>query len=168
MTMNPAKEIEHRRVLVVDDEKNIRLTLSEVLQGMGFSVDTAADGQEALTRLEAMDYWMMFLDLRMPGLNGMDVLRQVRSLQSEVYVIIITAHGAVTNAVEAMKLGAVDFLPKPFSPATIRSLVHTVMEREKLDPARINDYEGSIELARHALPTGASRRHAPIFSRRCS
>jgi DNA-binding NtrC family response regulator len=147
----PSDDTSHRRILVVDDEKNIRLTLSEVLRDIGFQVDTAADGEEALAMLEEDAYWLMLLDLKMPGLGGMDVLRRVRSVQPEIRVLIITAHGTVESAVEAMKLGAVDFLPKPFSPQQIRAVVGKMMEREKLDPEQVDDYEGFIELARHAI-----------------
>ena len=148
---NSPDETSPRRILVVDDDKNIRLTLSEVLKDLGLQVDTASDGEEALARLEEAMYWLVLLDLKMPGLSGMDVLRRVRDVQPEIRVIIITAHGTVDSAVEAMKLGAVDFLPKPFSPREIRALVGKVMEREKLDPKQADDYEGFIEIARRAM-----------------
>lgn len=139
------------RVLVVDDEKNIRLTLVAALDGLGFDVETAADGQQALDRLDAGDVWLVLLDLKMPRLDGMAVLRRLRDTRPEVRVVMITAHGDVGHAVEAMKLGATDFLPKPFAPADVRALVERLRDREALDPARADDYDSLAELARRAI-----------------
>lgn len=143
--------MDEHRVLVVDDEKNIRLTLSQTLEGIRLKVDTAADGEEALSKLNQADYWLTLLDLKMPGMDGMEVLRRLRVLQPGTKVVIITAHGTVENAVEAMKLGAVDFLQKPFTPAEIRALVQKIMDRDALDPAQAESYEAFIELARHGI-----------------
>lgn len=139
------------RVLVVDDEKNIRLTLAAALDGLGLEVETAADGQEALDRLEDGGVWLVLLDLKMPRLDGMAVLRRLRETRPEVRVVMITAHGDVGHAVEAMKLGAADFLPKPFAPAEVRSLVERLRDREALDPERADDYDSLAELARRAI-----------------
>lgn len=144
-------DVPHKRILVVDDEKNIRLTLGEALAAMDLEVDTASDGEEALAKLEEDAYRLMLLDIKMPGLDGMEVLRRVRDVQPEVRVVIITAHGTVANAVEAMKLGAVDFLQKPFSAQEIRDVVRTVIERERIDPKRAEGYEAYLELARRAV-----------------
>lgn len=140
-----------RRVLVCDDERNIRLTLSQVLESMGLDVDTAVNGQDALERLGQQAYGLLLLDVRMPGLDGMEVLRRVREVQPGVRVIMITAHGTVESAVEAMKLGAVDFIQKPFSVDEIRALVRRVQERERLRPEDADTYEAFIELARHEI-----------------
>lgn len=139
------------RVLVVDDEKNIRLTVKEALTGMDLTIDTASDGAEALAMLDESTYWLMLLDIKMPGIDGMEVLRRLRKAGSEVRVVMITAHGTIANAVEAMKLGAVDFLQKPFTPQDIRSLVTRVMDRETMDARNVRDYEGCIELARRSM-----------------
>ncbi len=139
------------RVLVVDDEKNIRLTLVAALGGLGLDVDTAADGREALDRLAEGDVWLVLLDLRMPGLDGIGVLRRLRELQPEAHVVVVTAHGTVGNAVEAMKLGAVDVLSKPFTPDQIRGLVDRLRRRDALDPEPADDYDSVVELARRAI-----------------
>ena len=149
--LDPLPMMDPARVLVVDDEKNIRLTLAAALDGLGLDVDLAADGREALERLEGGDVWLVFLDLRMPGLDGMAVLRRLRELQPEAHVVVITAHGTVQNAVEAMKLGAVDVLPKPFTPGQIRGLVDRLRRRDALDPERAGDYDAFTELARRAV-----------------
>ena len=139
------------RVLVVDDEKNIRLTLAAALDGLDLEVATAADGQEALGRLAEGPVWLVLLDLRMPGLDGMAVLRRLRELRPEAHVVLVTAHGTVENAVEAMKLGAVDVLPKPFAPAQIRGLVERLRRRDALDPEAAEGYDAVAELARRAV-----------------
>ena len=75
----------------------------------------------------------------MPGMDGMEVLRQVREIRPDIRIIMITAYGTIELAVEAMKMGAVDFIQKPFSPEEIRELVSRVMDREKLDEQKVAD-----------------------------
>ena len=94
-----------QHALIVDDEKNIRLTLSETIGPLGFVADTAVNGEEALDKIAAREYQVVLLDLNMPGIGGMEVLRRLRSTRPGLPVIIITAHGTVDSAVEAMKLG---------------------------------------------------------------
>ena len=120
-------------VLIVDDEKNIRLTLSQSLESLELETDTAVNGEEALAKLKEKDYRLILLDLRMPGMDGMEVLRQLREIRPDIRVIIITAYGTIESAVDAMKLGAADFIQKPFSPEEIRRLVSQVIDRERLD-----------------------------------
>ena len=93
----------------------------------------------------------MFLDLKMPGMDGMEVLRRIQENWPKIRVIIITAHGTIESAVEAMKLGAVDFIQKPFSPGEIRDLATQVLEREALDEASAVDYPSLIELAKRHI-----------------
>ena len=121
------------RILVVDDEPNIRITLARALEDMA-QVDTATNGEEAVARIEAGEYRVVLLDLKMPGMGGMEVLRRMAEARPEIRFVIITAHGTVDNAVEAMRLGTADFLQKPFSPAEIRNLVRRILARESLEP----------------------------------
>jgi DNA-binding NtrC family response regulator len=139
------------KILVVDDEKNIRLALQEALEPTGFEITTASSGEEALRALEEPRTALMLLDLQMPGIDGMEVLRQAAHAHPEVRVIIVTAHGTIDNAVEAMKLGAVDFIQKPFSVEEIRGLVTTVLDRNKLDAAKAASYAEHIELAKRCI-----------------
>ncbi len=136
-----------RPILIVDDEKNIRLTLSQTLETLGTEIDTAADGEEALAKLKGREFGLILLDIRMPGMDGMEVLRRVREMRPDIRIIMITAYGTVESAVEAMKLGAVDFLQKPFDPEEIRELVLRVADRELLDEHKLVDYSSHIELA---------------------
>jgi DNA-binding NtrC family response regulator len=138
-------------ILIVDDEKNIRLTLSRALETLGVEVDSAQDGEEALAKLKEKEFGLILLDLHMPGVDGMEVLRQVREIRPDIRVVIITAYGTVELAVEAMKLGAVDFVQKPFVPEEIRKMVIRVIDREKLDEQKVTDYATSIELAKKSI-----------------
>jgi two-component system response regulator FlrC len=107
---------ETRRILVVDDEPAMRAGLTEVLARGGFAVDCAGSAEEGLQRLEQGGIEVLVTDLKLPGMSGLDLLRQARQAGIDVATIVITAHGTVEDAVVAMKLGAFDFLTKPFSP----------------------------------------------------
>ena len=117
------------RVLVVDDEPNIRLVFKTALEPAGYEVSAACDGHEALERQASTPSNLILLDLRMPGMGGMEVLRKLRERHDATPVVVITAHGNVPDAVEAMKLGAIDFLSKPLSPDALRRVVFEVISR---------------------------------------
>jgi len=138
-------------ILIVDDEKNIRLTLSQALETLGAEIDTAANGEEALAKLKGREFGLILLDIRMPGMDGMEVLRRVREIRPDIRIIMITAYGTIESAVEALKLGAVDFLQKPFDPEEIRELVSRVMDRDRLDEHKLIDYASHIELAKKCI-----------------
>ena len=120
------------RVLVVDDDAASRRMLEVRLRALGCEVAMAADGQEALTAVESHAPTLMLLDLRMPRLDGMELLRKLRKSGADFPVIVITAHGSVETAVEAMKEGAYDFLLKPFDPKHLEIVVRKALERETL------------------------------------
>ena len=121
------------RILVTDDEEGIRSFVAEALAADGHAVAQAADGNEALRKLAERGFDLLLTDLKMPGLDGMSLLRKVRAEQPELEVIVLTAHGTVDTAVEAMKLGALDYLQKPVGcPAELRLLVSRALERRSL------------------------------------
>ena len=140
-----------KSILIVDDEKNIRLTLNHSLESLGAEIDIAVTGEEALDMLGRRSFDIILLDLKLPGIDGMEVLRKEREINPDTKVIIVTAHGTVDNAVEAMKLGAVDFIQKPFAPTEIRGLVSKVFERESLDEKDVKDYGPYLELAKKEI-----------------
>lgn len=121
-------------LLIVEDEEGIREFLSDVLRDAGHEVTEAADALAAVHHLNGRSFDLMITDLRMPGaLDGMDLVRKVRSETPEMEVIVLTAHGTIDDAVEAMKLGAFDFLQKPLSgPAELRLIVGRALERRGL------------------------------------
>jgi DNA-binding response OmpR family regulator len=118
-------------ILIVDDEPNVRLMLRTALESVGYDVIEAEHGQAALERLgrTSPDPDLILLDLKMPERDGMEVLRELRSIGNVVPVVILTAHGSVPDAVLAMKLGAIDFLAKPIKPDALRCVVAEVLHR---------------------------------------
>lgn len=103
----------NRHILIVDDEKSIRRTLSEILGFEGYKVSEAADGQEALKLIAANEYDCILCDIKMPKADGLDVLEQAREICPDTPVIIVSGHGNLETAVEAVKGGAFDYLSKP-------------------------------------------------------
>ncbi len=121
------------RILIVEDERAIRLALSGLLRREGYHVEQAGSGPEALERIEAESFDFVLTDLALgAGPSVMDVLRRTRELQPETPVVMITAHGNEKVAVEAMKLGADDYVPKPFDNDEIRLVVTRALERTRL------------------------------------
>ena len=119
------------RILVADDERNIRKNLAMVLESAGYQVDEARDGEEALALCRETHPDIAFVDLHMPKIEGLDVLAHFRTLSPKTAVVIITAYGSAASAVEAMKLGAVDFLEKPFDPKIIGILAEEILFRQR-------------------------------------
>lgn len=114
------------RILVVDDDPHIVRTLEILLEGDGYEVSAAASGEEALELLDVQGADIALVDLQLPGMSGTDLLRRARDRHREVEMLIITAHGSVETAVEAMKEGAFDYLTKPFSPDEVRHRLHQI------------------------------------------
>jgi DNA-binding NtrC family response regulator len=137
-------------VLIVDDERNIRLTLKGALEGIGLETDSVLRGEEALQKLTEKHYDAMILDLRLPGMDGLAVLRQVLERHEGMKVIIITAYGTVDALIEAMKLGAVDFLQKPFEPLELREILARVLARPEGGSTALA-YEDYVDQARRSI-----------------
>jgi DNA-binding response OmpR family regulator len=116
-------------ILIVDDEPNVRLVFRTTLESTGYEVAEAEDGDSAIEALEKAPADVVLLDLQMPRIGGMEVLRRLRESGNHVPVVIVTAHGSIPDAVEAMKLGAIDFLAKPLSPERLRRVVAEVIRR---------------------------------------
>jgi two-component system response regulator PilR (NtrC family) len=146
MTKPPA------RILVVDDERNIRKNLGMVLEAAGYAVDTAGDGEEALAKSQEQYYDVAFVDLQMPKMGGLELTHFLRGLSSATAVVILTAYGSAASAVQAMKLGAVDFLEKPFDPMAIRLLVEEILLRKQLGSS------GSVEDLLHLAKLARERK----------
>jgi len=120
------------RVLIVDDDAGVRYTLREILASEGLEVDEAADGAEALSRFEARPAPLVLTDLRMPGLDGMALLRALAGRSHPPRVVVITAHGSERQAVEAMKAGAHDYFRKPFETDELLAVVRRAVEAARL------------------------------------
>ena len=120
------------RVMVVDDEKGIRDGSERILIRMGCEVLQASQGEEALEILAKEKASVVLLDMKMPGMDGMEVLRRIRKLDETILVIVITGYATVETAIEAMKQGAYDFVPKPFEPDQLRIVVNRALEKLRL------------------------------------
>jgi len=123
-----------KRILVVDDERNVRMMYRTALETEGFEITEADSGTAAVKRFGQARFDLAVLDLRMPEMDGLELLEAMRKKNITTPTVIITAYGDVPNAVKAMKLGAIDFLPKPVTPDQLRSLVNEVIERHALPP----------------------------------
>jgi len=122
------------KMLVVDDKANIRLMLEEAFQDQGFSVTTASSGEEAIECLEKCPFDIVITDLSMPGKNGIEVLKAAKAIYPDTSVILISAYGTIETAVEAMRLGAMDFITKPFQIAELERKVQKITRRLQQPP----------------------------------
>jgi two-component system nitrogen regulation response regulator GlnG len=120
------------RVLIADDEESIRMVLGTALAQAGHDVETVASGSDALAALGAGDFDVAILDIRMPDVNGLDVLERIRATDNAVIPIVVTAQNTMTNAIEAMKRGAFNYLTKPFDLDEVRTLVARAAEMHEL------------------------------------
>jgi DNA-binding NtrC family response regulator len=120
------------RILVVDDEEIVRESLSAWLSKDGYTVETAEDGPRALEKARAEAYAILLVDLKMPGMDGLQVLAEVKKLQAETSVVIMTAYATVDTAVAAMKDGAYDYLVKPFEPEELSLMTSKIVAQQSL------------------------------------
>jgi two-component system response regulator AtoC len=137
------------KILVVDDEMLVRTFLAETLRRKNLDVTTAENGTKAISLIKDNVYDMVITDMKMPDITGIDVLRKVKEVSPSTIVVVITAFGSIENAVEAMRLGAFNYLIKPFSPDTIEAVIEKA--REHLSLVEENQY------LRQQVSTGGSR-----------
>ena len=130
--MKPENTSNRLSILVVDDEESIREGSERILTRMGYQVYKASRGSEGLEILGQHPVSIVLLDLKMPGMDGMEVLGHIQRLNSEILVIIITGYATLETAIEAMKQGAYDFIPKPFEPDQLRIVIKRAGERIRL------------------------------------
>jgi DNA-binding response OmpR family regulator len=122
----------NKQILVVDDERNVRMMYRTALETEGFDVTEAESGSAAVEKFTKSKFDVAVLDLRMPEMDGLQLLEVMRDKNITTPAVIITAYGDVPNAVKAMKLGAIDFLAKPVTPLQLRALLNEVIERHAL------------------------------------
>ena len=126
------------RILVVDDEEIVIRSCLRILEGNGYEIDVAHDGHDALRKVESNTYDVMILDIMMPNLGGMEVLRRVKETHPDIDVIMITGLSQIDTAVQAMKLGAFDYISKPFEPDELKLVVQRARERRQLLQENLN------------------------------
>jgi len=120
------------RILIVDDEEIVIRSCLRILSDSSYEVDSVQDGAEALRRVDETDYDIIILDIMMPGIDGLEVLQQVKERHPDVDVIMVTGLSQIQTAVKAMKLGAFDYLAKPFDPDELKHVVDRALERRRL------------------------------------
>ena len=118
-------------ILIIDDEPNLRRSLGLILQHAGYNITTAANAAEAVHLLQAGAYDLTFLDIKLPDLNGIQLLPQLRSLYPDMPILILTAHASLDSAIDAVRLGARDYLLKPIDPEKILSRVADILKELK-------------------------------------
>jgi two-component system response regulator AtoC len=121
-----------KRILIVDDEESFRHMLSVILVKEGYEVETSSNGQEALQKASASPFDQILCDIRMPRMDGLGFLREIKKTETEATIIVMSAYGTVDIAIEAMKLGAYDYISKPFKPDEIILTLRKAEEREQL------------------------------------
>lgn len=142
------------KILIVDDEANVRLMYRSSLEGGGYEIYEADSGAKALDECMARRHDVAILDLRMPGgMDGLELLRQMQELNINTPVVFITAFADVPNAVNAMKLGAIDFLQKPILPDQLREIVKDILVRHEPGdrPSETRDFDYYLRCAKRAI-----------------
>ncbi len=137
-----------RKILVVDDEITVCKSIRQAILSEEYEVDMALSGEEALKKDKQSAYDLIITDLMMPGISGLDLLKELKDTRPEVLVIMVTGYPTIKTAVQSVKMGAFDYLPKPFTPADLRGLVARAFKRAERDAA------GTEEAAALRIPEG--------------
>ena len=119
------------RILVIDDDEIIRDSCKQIISEQNYQVELANNGYAGLQKINEMKPDLILIDLKMPGLDGMTLIDKIHHLDSKIIMIVITGYPTIESAVEAIKLGAYDFLPKPFTPNELRIITKRGLEKRK-------------------------------------
>jgi len=136
-----------RKILIVDDELSVRQSLQEWFLEDGFQVETASDGTAALSKMDRGPYDIILLDLKMPGMDGITLQKRIREIDTDPAIIILTAYASVESAVEALKLGAFDYITKPVDPDDLSHLVRNALRQKELADENLRLKEKVSELS---------------------
>ncbi len=129
--------LDANKILVVDDEKSLRDGVYRILSRMDFEVFLAETGEQGLDIIDREPVAIVLLDLKMPGMDGMDVLKKIAAMEKNILVLVITGYATIETAIEAMKIGAYDFIPKPYEPDQLRIVVRRAKEKLRLEQSAI-------------------------------
>ena len=154
------------RILIVDDELILRESLARWLERDGHELDTAANGEEALKKIKDKQFDILLADIKMPGMSGIDVLKRVKESDPEISVVMITAYGSISTAIEAMKNGAYDYLLKPFEPDELGLLIEKILRdrSQQLESLYMRDLKEDTDRTRFEQMLGQSSSMQEIFS----
>ncbi len=151
------------KILIVDDELIMRESLAGWLERDGHQVEKASSGEEALEMIENTRYDILLLDIKMDGMSGLEVLKRVHENDPDVAVVMITAYGSVSTAIEAMKSGAFDYLMKPFDPNELGLLIEKIIQRQAMERETLFLKEEYRERTRFESMLGQSRALQEVF-----
>jgi len=152
------------RVLVVDDERPIRFLMEKELPRAGCLVTCAENGEDALERVRTQEFDVVLMDLKMPGIGGLEALRRIRESGASAEVVVLTGHPDVTTAIEAMKLGAYDYLTKPFKLAEVEIVLRRAAERRRLTQENTALRRMVAQRGQPPLVLGESRAMAAVLA----
>jgi len=143
------------RILVVDDEQETRSVCKRVLTKEAYLVQVVESGEKGLDTLQSGNFNLALVDLKMPGMDGIELLKQIRTNYKEVETIVITGHGSTESAIQAMRLGAYDYVTKPFDVAELSSIVKTCLEKKKSEQREVKQKEIKILWQLNRIVTGS-------------
>lgn len=154
---------ENRRILIVDDEFSVRDSLYNWFRDDGYFVDTAENSQEALKKIQNTDFDLALLDIRMPGMDGIELQKKINELYKGMTIIFITAYASVDTAVQALKQGAFDYITKPFDPDELSNLINNAFKQRELTAENIKLKEHIDEICRFDEIVGKSTAINKVF-----
>ena len=131
------------RILFVDDDVSMQAAVSKVILSLGHEIDVASDGIEGLSKFEENNYDIVVTDIRMPKLDGKDFLKKVKNLDKNAVIVVLTAYGSVTSAVELLKLGAYDYLEKPINFEELEMALNRALEKKQIE-SQLNFFKGVL------------------------
>ncbi len=135
------------KILIVDDELSVRTSLKEWFLEEGFTVETAESGEDALNKMHTGPYDLILLDIKMPGMDGITLQKKIKEIDEDAIIIIMTAYASVDTAVEALKLGAFDYVTKPFDPDDLSQLIRNALKQKELTSENVQLKEKISELS---------------------
>ncbi len=159
-------------IIVIDDDETMRRACRAALRRTGYQVETYADGPSGLKRIEEVRPGVLIVDLKMPGMSGMEVIAQLKAMDTDTVIVVITGFATVGTAVEAMKAGAYDFIPKPFTAEELRAIIARAVERyhlsteaKRLRAEKEHQTRKFITFVSHQLqsPLGAVRQYLDVM-----
>jgi two-component system, sensor histidine kinase and response regulator len=169
--------VQENTIFVIDDDEIIRLSCEQILQKSGYKVETFGNGYKGIERLKEVRPQLLVVDIKMPELDGFEVIKIVRKFDPDIVIVVITGYATIETAVDAMKMGAYDFLPKPFTPGELRMIIERAFERWRLikEAQKLRKEKEEVErkfvtLVSHQLkaPLGAVKQYLDVLRFTCN
>ena len=151
-------------IYVIDDDAVMRMSCQQILSKEGFTIETFEDGVAGLKRLEEIRPQLIVVDLKMPKIGGMEVISRVHEIDPDIIIVVITGYATIDTAIEAMKAGAYDFLPKPFTPAELRLIIKRGLERKHLIEESNRLKSEKLKMQRHFVTFVSHQLQSPLVA----